>query len=272
MFAGAHRSQMRGATSKSLFASIQAAREHVPPQADAALAATVKTRIAVARVFGCAIKASHQAGVSTFQSTSHVEVPHAELPQCARGFLAKDVACGCRRDALTCKQDDAFGAFRGESGECASVGPGQPLASNDPPRGPTAFSRRERMAAEVRGMDGVNGLRKTGPVDQHAPLHQEGVGRLPLGTRCGRKPILCGARQRDRRCQPNPTEIVSDGAYWRSTVTVGARYRPFGWGWGIRVRLQMDVVERERHIGLDEHARRRHACDLIPSRQARLQP
>ena len=185
MFAGAHRSQMRSTTSKSLFASIQAAREQVPPQADAALAATVKTRVAVARVFGCAIKASQQAVVSTFQSTSHVEVPHSELPQCARSFLAKDVTCGCRRDALTSKQDNAVGTFGGKSGECTSVGPGQPLASDDPPRGLTAFSRRERTAAEVRGIDGVNGLRKTGPVDQHAPLHQEGVGRLPLGPAAG---------------------------------------------------------------------------------------
>jgi hypothetical protein len=65
MFAVAHRPQMRGTTSKSLFASIQTAREQVPSQAHAALAATVKTRIPVAAVFGCARKASHQAVVGT---------------------------------------------------------------------------------------------------------------------------------------------------------------------------------------------------------------
>jgi hypothetical protein len=181
MFAVAHRSQMRGTTSKPLFASIQAAREQVPPQAHAALAATVKTRVAFARVFGCALQTSQQAVVSTFQSTSHIEIPHSELPQCARGFLAKDVACGCRRDALTRKQDNALGTFGGKSGECTSVGPGQPLASDNPPCGLTAFSRRERTAGKLRGIDGVNGLRKTGPVDQHTHHHPEGVGRLPPG-------------------------------------------------------------------------------------------
>ena len=43
--------------------------------------------------------------------------PALGVPQCARGFLAKDVACGCRRDAFTCKQDDALGTFGGKSGE-----------------------------------------------------------------------------------------------------------------------------------------------------------
>ena len=36
--------------------------------------------------------------------------------------------------------------------------------------------------------------------------------------------------QRDRRCQPRPTETATDGTYWRSTVTVGTRYRPFDGG------------------------------------------
>ncbi len=168
MFAVAHRSQIRGTTSKSLFASIQAAREQVPPQAHAALAATVETRIAVTRVFRCALEAAHQAVVSIFQSASHAGIPHSELPQRARGFLAEDVACGCRRDTLTRKQDNALGTFGGKSGKCACVGPGQPLASDDPPCGLTAFSRREPTAAEVRGIDGVDGLRKTGPVDQQS--------------------------------------------------------------------------------------------------------
>jgi hypothetical protein len=77
MFAVAHRSQMRGTASQSLVAAIEAACEQVSPQAHTAFAATVKTRIAVARVFGCALEASHQAAVSTFESTSHVRIPHS---------------------------------------------------------------------------------------------------------------------------------------------------------------------------------------------------
>ena len=42
----AHRSQVRSTTSEPLLTSIQAAREQVAPQADAALAAAEKTRIA----------------------------------------------------------------------------------------------------------------------------------------------------------------------------------------------------------------------------------
>ncbi len=133
----------------------------------------------MARVCGCALEASHQADVSTFQSASHVEVPHLELPQCARGFLAKDVAGRRRRDALTRKQNNALGTFGGKSRECPSVGSWHPLASGDPPSGLTAFSRRQCTVAEVRSIDGVNGLRKTGPVNQHVQLHQEGAGRLP---------------------------------------------------------------------------------------------
>jgi hypothetical protein len=95
------------------------------------------------------------------------------LPQHARGFLAEDVACGCRRDALPGEQDNAPGTFGGKSSECTTVGPGQSLASGDPPCGLTAFGRRERAAVKVRGIDGVNGLRKTGFVDQHVTLHQK---------------------------------------------------------------------------------------------------
>ena len=131
---------MRRTTSKSLFASIQAAREQVPPQADAALAATEKARIA-ARVFRCALEASHQADVSTLQSTSHARNPHSELPQCARGFLAKDVACRRRRDALTCKQNNAFGTFGREIPRMYLRRPRAGPGAGDPPSGLTAFSR-----------------------------------------------------------------------------------------------------------------------------------
>ena len=48
--------------------AIQAACQQVPPQAHAAFAATVETRIAIAWVFGCALEASHQAAVSTFEA------------------------------------------------------------------------------------------------------------------------------------------------------------------------------------------------------------
>ena len=170
---------MRGTTPKPLFAAIQAAREQVPPQAHAALAATVQTRIALARVFGCAVKASYQAAVGTFQSATHVAVPHSELPQCARGFLAEDVACGCRRDALTREQDNALGALGRKSGERTSVGPRQPLACGDPPCGLTACRCRVRPAVKKRGIYGVKSLRKTGFVDQHALFLREGAGVLP---------------------------------------------------------------------------------------------
>jgi hypothetical protein len=181
MLAVAHRSKMRSAASQSLFASIQAAREQVAPQAHAAFAATEETRIAFARVFGCAGEASHQAAVCTVESTSHVRIPHSELPQRAQGFLAEDVAGGCRCDALPCEQNNAPGTFGGKSGECATVGPGQSLAPGDPPCGLTAFGRRERAAVKVRGIDGVNGLGKTGLVDQHAELHPKKREQITIG-------------------------------------------------------------------------------------------
>jgi hypothetical protein len=92
---------MRGATSQSLFASIQATREQIAPQADAAFAATVQTRIPVARIFGCALEASHQAIVSRFERARDGVVPYTQQPQRARRLLAENVTCGCRRDALT---------------------------------------------------------------------------------------------------------------------------------------------------------------------------
>jgi hypothetical protein len=77
MFAVAHRPQMQDAASQSLLLAIQAAGEQVPPQPHAALAATVETWIAIARVFGCALEASHQAGVGTFERASDAAIPHS---------------------------------------------------------------------------------------------------------------------------------------------------------------------------------------------------
>ncbi len=165
---------MQGTASQSLFVTIEATREQIPPHAHAALAATVKTRIPFARVLGCALQASHQPGVSSFESTSHIRIPHSEVPQRARRFLAEDVARGCRRDALTSEQDDALRALGRESGECTSVRTGQRLTPDDPSCGPTAFGCRERAAVKVRRIDGVYGPRKTGWVDQHAQLWQKG--------------------------------------------------------------------------------------------------
>jgi hypothetical protein len=77
MFAVAHRPQMQDAASQSLLLAIQATGEQVPPQPHAALAATVETWIAIARVFGCALEASHQAGVGTFERASDAAIPHS---------------------------------------------------------------------------------------------------------------------------------------------------------------------------------------------------
>jgi hypothetical protein len=173
MFGIAHRSQMQGTASQSLFVTIETTREQIPPHAHAALAATVKTRILLARVLGCALEATQQPDVSSVESTSHIRSPHSELPQRARRFLAEDVARGCRRDAFTSEQDNALRALGRESGEGTSVRTGQRLSPNDPPCGPTAFGRREGAAIKVRRIDGVYGPRKTGRVDQHAQLGEK---------------------------------------------------------------------------------------------------
>jgi hypothetical protein len=70
MFAIAHRSQVQGTTSQSFFVAVQATGEQISPQSHAALAATVETRIRVARVFGCAHEALQQALVSRLESTA----------------------------------------------------------------------------------------------------------------------------------------------------------------------------------------------------------
>ena len=67
---------MRGAAPQSLFVAIEPACEQVPPQAHTALAATVETRIAVARVFGGAREASHQPIVSSIERTGGIGITH----------------------------------------------------------------------------------------------------------------------------------------------------------------------------------------------------
>ena len=64
MITVAHRSQIHRASPQTLLAAIEAAGQQVAPQADASLATTVKTGIAVARVCGGAGQASHHPLVS----------------------------------------------------------------------------------------------------------------------------------------------------------------------------------------------------------------
>ena len=158
----AHRSQMPYAVLQSLFAAIETTGKQVPPETHGALPATEKTGIPLARIFGGACETSHHALVRRIERARDAAIPHAQQSQHARGLLAEDVARGCRRDALARKQDDAVRTFGGKSCECAAVGPGQSLASGDPPRSLAAFSGREAGAVKVRGIDGVNGLGKTG--------------------------------------------------------------------------------------------------------------
>jgi hypothetical protein len=67
MLAIAHRSQVKRAAPQSLFAAIEPAGDEIPPQPDAALAATIETWIVPARVFGGACETPHQALVCRVQ-------------------------------------------------------------------------------------------------------------------------------------------------------------------------------------------------------------
>src|SRR5687767_3957660 len=150
---------MAGAAPQSFFVPVETAGEDVSPQADAALATTIEPWIAVARVLGGALEAAHQAVVRTVDGASHLGITNAQLPERAGGFLAEDVACGCRGDTLTGKQDDALRPLGREAGERASVSAGQSLTAGDPSRRLATLIGRERAAVEVRRMNGVNGLR-----------------------------------------------------------------------------------------------------------------
>ena len=63
--------------SQSLFLPVETAREEVSPQADAALAATEETRIAMARVLGCALETAQQTVVRSFECASDFGIPDA---------------------------------------------------------------------------------------------------------------------------------------------------------------------------------------------------
>jgi hypothetical protein len=55
---------MPSAAPQALVLAIEATGEQIPPQADAAFAATVQSRVPATRVFGCARETGHQALVS----------------------------------------------------------------------------------------------------------------------------------------------------------------------------------------------------------------
>src|SRR5262245_38833283 len=114
VFAVAHRAQVRRALLQSLCPAIEAAGEEVPPQTDAALAATKETRILSARVFGETREALQQPFVGRIERLRDSAVPNAEEPQRARGFLTQDVARGRVRDALASEQHDPVRTLGGK--------------------------------------------------------------------------------------------------------------------------------------------------------------
>ena len=59
----------------STFMPVETAREEVSPQADAALAATEETRIAMARIRGCALETAPQPVVRRFACASDLGIP-----------------------------------------------------------------------------------------------------------------------------------------------------------------------------------------------------
>ena len=63
---------------QSFFATSQSASEQVPPQADAAFAATVQTRISFARVFGGARETLHQAFVGRVERASDAAITYSQ--------------------------------------------------------------------------------------------------------------------------------------------------------------------------------------------------
>jgi hypothetical protein len=68
---------MHSAALKSFFASIETAREQIPPHADTALSATVQTRILFARVLRSASETLPQAGVGSFERAGAAAVAHS---------------------------------------------------------------------------------------------------------------------------------------------------------------------------------------------------
>lgn len=93
MFATAHGSQVRGAAPQAFFATIQAAAKQIPPQSHGALAAAEKARIPVARIFGGALDAPHQAVVGTLQSTG-ATLAHGFAPARKSSAIAAANASG----------------------------------------------------------------------------------------------------------------------------------------------------------------------------------
>src|SRR4029453_7083375 len=86
-------SQVQRAAPQALLAAIKPAGQEVSPQAHAAFATTVQTRVTVASILGGACEASQQALVSRLERARDALIPHAQLPQCTRRFLAEDVTC-----------------------------------------------------------------------------------------------------------------------------------------------------------------------------------
>jgi hypothetical protein len=74
------------------------------------------------------------------------------------------------------------------------------LACGYPPCGPTAFSGRERAAVEMRGIDGVDRLLQTGPVDQHPGSGRKKAARL--------SPNFLTRSVRARRLEPEARSLA----------------------------------------------------------------
>src|SRR5690349_2593190 len=83
-----------------LFLAIQPARKQVPPQADAALAAAVESRILTTGIFSRAHETSGQPFICRRQRIAHGPIAHAKLAQHARRFLPENVPRRRRRDPL----------------------------------------------------------------------------------------------------------------------------------------------------------------------------
>src|SRR5262245_31875929 len=108
MFIVTRRAEMRRAESQALFLTIEAAGEQVPPEADAALAATVQPRILPARILGRSGETGQQTLVRGCERVCDAAIPHAQHSKRARRFLAEDVTRGCGCDAFAGEQNDSF--------------------------------------------------------------------------------------------------------------------------------------------------------------------
>lgn len=99
--------------------------------------------------------------------------PTPRLHQCDPEHVMADHGRGRGRDAFAREQHDPVRALGRKSGERPSIRSRQSLACGNPARYSSALCRRQLAAIEMRGVDGIDCLRKARPGDWHRPIMRE---------------------------------------------------------------------------------------------------